>query len=116
VLPRADPQRTLTDRAIAAIGGSTSKVFMETDALALMLHNVRRNNAWICLYTESIDETFPGLCRVKLAQPLPRIQVRTLTRPSARHDPALRALQACLQTGVLPNHQAARTGLAELPR
>ena len=97
MLPPSAPQRLLTTRVLAEIGCSVPKVFMETEALALMLHNVRRNNAWIALYADSVSEFFPGLARVRLAKPLPRIQVRSIARPSARHDPALRALQACLQ-------------------
>ncbi len=95
-LPPSDPQRTLTDRALAAIDGAAPQIAMETDALALMLHTVRRNSAWICMFAETIDDNFPGLRRLDLARPLPPVEVRLLTRPSARHDPALRDLQTCL--------------------
>ncbi|OYW85847.1 MAG: hypothetical protein B7Z20_08335 [Sphingobium sp. 32-64-5] len=95
-----NPQRRLTDRALTIIGATPARVLMETDALALMLSNVRRNRAWICLFQDSVDDMVPGLKMVDLVQPMPPVQVCMLTRSSARHDLNLRALQAIIRSPV----------------
>jgi len=98
MLTADNPQRRLTDRALDLIGATPAKVLMETNALALMLSNVRRNRAWICLFQDSVDEMVPGLSMVDLDRPMPPVQVCMLTRPSARHDLNLRALQAVIRS------------------
>lgn len=100
MLTSDNPQRRLTDQALTLIGVNPTTILMETDALALMLSNVRQNRAWICLFQDSVDEMVPGLQMVDMAQPMPSAQVCMLTRPSARHDPHLRALQAAIMPEV----------------
>ncbi|MPT49231.1 MAG: LysR family transcriptional regulator [Sphingobium sp.] len=96
MLTSTNPQRRLTDRALGLIGASPANILMETDALALMLSNVRKNRAWICLFQDSVDDMLPGLKRVNLAKDIPAVQVRMLMRSSARHDANLRALQRAI--------------------
>lgn len=93
MLRHENPQRRLTDLALDRIGAVPGKIILETDALALMLNNVRRNRAWICLFQDSVDDMIPGLVRVDLATPLPPVEIRLLSRPSARHDANLIALR-----------------------
>jgi molybdate transport repressor ModE-like protein len=95
VLCQENPQRLLTEKALAAIGASPNTIMLETDALGLMLHNVRRHQGWICLFSRSVDESVPGLNRLDLAQPLPAADICLYSRPSSRHDPVLGALRSC---------------------
>jgi len=95
VLNKENPQRRLSDQALSLIDAKPEVLLMETDALALMLSNVRRNRAWICLFQDSVDDMIPGLVRVDLARPIPPAEIRVLSRASVRHDPNLRALVRC---------------------
>lgn len=97
VLPPHNPQRKLCDRALAAIDAQPEHLLMETVALALMLDNVRRGRAWICLFEDSIDEMFPGLVKLDLAVPLPIVQVRLLTSPTLQNDLTFRELCAVFE-------------------
>ncbi|MBN8817447.1 MAG: LysR family transcriptional regulator [Sphingomonas sp.] len=97
VLARHNPQRRLTEHALSLVGMAPRRILMETDALALMLANVRRGRAWFCLFRDSIDEAISGLVQVDLATPLSPVEVRLLSRPSLRHDTNLRALRDCFR-------------------
>lgn len=95
VLGRANAQRALCDEALATIGAKASRILMETDALPLLLNNVRRGLAWVCLFEDTVDETKERLVKVDLLDPIPPVFIHIVTRPSVRHDPNVRALRAC---------------------
>ena len=95
VLSPANPQRRLCDRALAIAGAYAETILMETDALPLILHNVRRGRAWVCLFEGSTGVAEAGLVKVDLANPMPPIETRVLSRSAARHDANLMALRAC---------------------
>lgn len=99
VLGKNNSQRAMCDEALARIGAKADHILMETDALPLLLNNVRRGLAWICLFEDSIAEDDETLVKLDMASEIPRIEIRVLTRRSARYDPNLSDLIKYISEG-----------------
>jgi DNA-binding transcriptional LysR family regulator len=94
-LPKARPLRKITDQAWAAISAAPRRAVLETDALPLILDEVRSRHAWVCLFRDSVGESF-NLREVDLAVPLPPIAIQLLSRASTRLEPNMQALRNIL--------------------
>jgi DNA-binding transcriptional LysR family regulator len=97
-LTHRDPLRRLVERALAAIGLPDRQVALETDEFGLIIGSVQRCHGYVCLFEASVDEPGHvwGLQKLNLERPLPPLQVRLATRPTAAHDPLLIGLKAAL--------------------
>jgi DNA-binding transcriptional LysR family regulator len=88
-LSARNPLRALVDRALAQAGADGSPVGLDTDEYGLILTSVHRGHGFSCMFrsVETEVSQASGLVRVPLEHPIPALQVRKITRHSARHDP-----------------------------
>ena len=90
-----NPLRVVIDRALASIGAAGGPIDVETDDYGLLLHSVRRNQGFVCMFLAAEHElsTLSGLKRIELQQPLPPLQVRLASRRTSADDAFLQELK-----------------------
>lgn len=93
-----EPLRGLIDRALESVGAGGGPIDVECSDFGLLLHSVRSNQGFVCMFRASEDEMTAsyGLRRVELDPPLPALQVRIATRRSSARDPVIREVRAAI--------------------
>lgn len=95
LLSPRNPLRVLIDRALAAIGAGGAPIDVETDDYGFLLHSVRRNQGFACMFLAAEQELAlsSGFKRIVLETPLPPLQVRLATRRTSAEDACLQELK-----------------------
>jgi DNA-binding transcriptional LysR family regulator len=89
-----NPLRIATDRALDQGGCAGSPIALEADEYGLILTSVSRGDGFVCMFEALATEAAQaaGLVIVRLEHPIPALQIRQITRHSARHDLVLNEL------------------------
>jgi len=95
LLSPRNPLRIVADRALASIGVYGGPIDVETDNYGLLLHSVRCNQGFACMFLAAEHDlvTLSGLKRIELQQPLPPLQVRLAARRTSADDAFLQELK-----------------------
>lgn len=95
LLSPRNPLRALIDRALAEVGADGGPIDVETDDYGLLLHSVRRNQGFACMFLAAEQELAlsSGFKRIVLDTPLPPLQVRLATRRTSADDACLQELK-----------------------
>lgn len=90
-----NPLRIVIDQALASIGAAGGPIDIETDDYGLLLHSVRRNQGFACMFLAAEQELArsSGFKRIVLEPPLPPLQVRLATRRTSADDAYLQELK-----------------------
>jgi DNA-binding transcriptional LysR family regulator len=93
-LAARNPLRIATDRALDQAGCAGSPIALEADEYGLILTSVSRGDGFVCMFEALATEAAQaaGLVTVRLEHPIPALQIRQITRHSARHDLVLNEL------------------------
>lgn len=100
-----NPLRIAVDRALEQAGCSGSPLAVETDDYGLILTQASQGEGFVCMFQSLAAEAAHSadLVPLILEHPLPALQIRQITRHSARHDPMVTeligALGHALKTG-----------------
>lgn len=97
-LSKSNPLRGFIDRALAEIGADGGPIDLEIDDYGLLLHSVRRNHGFACMFLAAEQELrqSSGLRRIDLATALPPLQVRLATRRTSAQDGILQELKTLI--------------------
>jgi molybdate transport repressor ModE-like protein len=94
-LSARNPLRILIDQALASVGIAGGPIDVETDDYGLLLHSVRRNQGFACMFLAAEQELAlsSGFKKIELQTPLPPLQVRLATRRTSADDAFLQELK-----------------------
>lgn len=93
-----NPLRIAVDRALEQAGCAGSPIALEADEYGLILTSASRGDGFVCMFEALAGEAAQaaGLVPLRLERPIPALQIRQITRHSARHDPLVSELVGML--------------------
>jgi DNA-binding transcriptional LysR family regulator len=88
-LTARNPLRIAVDRALDHVGASGGPIGLETDEYGFVLTSVHRGEGFVCMFQAAASEVSQsgGLVQLHVDVAIPPLQIRQVTRHSARHDP-----------------------------
>lgn len=97
-----NPLRMAVDQALEQAGCSGSPVALEADEYGLILTSTARGEGFVCMFQALADDVAQAanLVPLRLAHPIPALQVRQITRHSARHNAVLHELTETLSKAL----------------